>query len=124
MASDQSALLPIDSLCDAFPPESGRFFLAYAESESFTRFVINKFGQTGLLALTSVYGDGLNCKQGMQQALGQALDQVEEEWRTTELGENVGLSAFKNLFPYLAILLVLLTISMVSAFTIKRPQNG
>jgi hypothetical protein len=122
-ASNQGALLSIESMCAAFPPESGRLFLAYAESESFTRFIINKFGQTGLLALTSAYGDGLNCKQGMQQAYGQSLATVEAEWRASVLGENAGLTAFTNLFPYLAVLVVLLTVSLVSAFTIKKPQN-
>lgn len=123
-ATDQGALIPIDDLCGSFPPESGRLFLAYAESESFTRFIIAKFGQTGLLALTRAYGDGLNCKQGMQQALGQELNKAENEWRASVLGENAGLTAFNNLFPYLAILLVLLTVPLVRAFTIKRPQNG
>lgn len=122
-ASGQGTLIQIDSLCGAFPPESGQLFLAYAESESFTRFIIAQFGQTGLLALTSAYGDGLNCKQGMQQALGKSLTQVEDEWRASQLGENIGLTALKNLFPYLAILFVLLAVSLVSAFAVKRPQN-
>jgi hypothetical protein len=76
-----------------------------------------------LLALTSAYGDGLNCQQGMQQALGQPLSQVEEEWRASVLGENTGMTAFSNLFPYIAILAVLLTVSLVSALTFKRPQH-
>ncbi len=119
-ASDDGSLIPIANLCGAFPPEHGRSFLSYAESESFTRFVVDKFGQTGLLALTSAYGDGLDCNQGMQQALGQPLKSVEDEWRTTVLGENSGLTALKKLFPYLAILVVLLLVSLVSALTGKR----
>jgi hypothetical protein len=122
-ASDQGALIQINDLCEAFPPESGRLFLAYAESGSFTSYIIDKFGQTGLLALTSTYGDGLNCQQGMQQALGQPLSQVEDDWRASVLGENTGMTAFSNLFPYIAILVVLLTVSLVSALTFKRPQN-
>ena len=112
--------MPIAGLCGAFPPESGRSFLAYAEASSFTRFVIDKFGQTGLLALTSAYGDGLNCEQGMQQALGQPLSKVEEQWLASSLGGNNSLSAFSNLFPYLAVLAVLLIIPLVSAFTIRK----
>ncbi len=119
-ATQQRALMPISGLCGAFPPESGRSFLAYAEAVSFTRFVMDKFGQTGLLALTSAYGDGLNCEQGMQQALGQPLSKVEEEWLASSLGENTGLSALSNLFPYLAVLAVLLIVPLVSALTIRK----
>lgn len=119
-ASEDGSLIPIENLCGTFPPEQGRSFLSYAESESFTRFIIDNFGQTGLLALTSGYGDGLDCSQGMQQALGQSLNSVEGEWRATVLGENPGLTALKKLFPYIAILLVLITVSLVSALTGKR----
>ncbi len=123
-ASKQGALLSIADLCESFPPERARLFLAYAEAGSFTRFLTDKFGQTGLLALISAYGDGQDCAQGMQRALGQPLDQLELEWRTTVLGENASATAFKKLFPYLAILFVLLTVSLVSAFSVKRLQNG
>lgn len=119
-ASEQKALIPIADLCAAFPPESGRAFLAYAQAQSFTSFIIEKFGQTGLLALTSAYGDGLDCQQGMRRALGQSLTQVETDWRASSLGENAGLTAFNHLFPYLAILAVLLTVSLVNAFTFKK----
>ncbi|HEY3312776.1 MAG TPA: peptidase MA family metallohydrolase [Anaerolineales bacterium] len=121
-ASEQEDLMPIDELCEAFPPETGRLFLAYAESESFTRFIIDKYGQPGLLALTNAYGGGLNCQQGMQQSLGKSLSEMEADWRARSLGEKAGLTAFTNLFPYLAILVVLLAVSLISAFSQKRPE--
>jgi hypothetical protein len=124
LASEQKTLIPIADLCKAFPPESGRAFLAYAQAQSFTSFIIDKFGQTGLLALTSTYGDGLDCEQGMARALGQPLSQVETDWRSGSLGENAGLTAFNNLFPYLAIFSVLMTVSMVNAFTFKKVKLG
>ena len=66
---------------------------------------------------------GIGPFQGMQQALGQPLNQVEDEWRASVLGESTGMTAFSNLFPYIAILIVLLSVSLVSALTFKRPQN-
>ena len=123
-ASDQDALMPISGLCGTFPPESGRSFLAYAEASSFTRYIVDKFGQPGLLALTSAYGDGLNCEQGMQTALGQPLSKVEEQWRSSSLGQSSSLTVFGNLFPYIAVLLVLLIVPLVSALTIRRPNGA
>jgi hypothetical protein len=60
----------------------------------------------------------------MARALGQPLSQVEADWRAGSLGENAGLTAFNNLFPYLAIITTLLTVSMVNAFTFKKGQIG
>jgi hypothetical protein len=124
LASEQKTLIPLADLCGSFPQSTGRAFLAYAESESFTNFLIEKYGQTGLLALTKAYGDGLDCEQGARRALGQPLSQLEVDWRASTLGENAGIRALINLFPYLAILVVLLTVSLVNAFMFKKAPNG
>ncbi len=122
-ASSQKNLIAMKDLCGSFPPESGRAFLAYAESESFTRFIIDKYGQTSLLALTSAYGDGLDCEQGMRRAIGQTLNEVEMDWHANSLGENIGLTALNNLFPYIAILTILLVVSTINAFTFNRTSH-
>jgi hypothetical protein len=124
MASEQKNLIPFAELCGSFPPDTGRVFLAYAESESFTKFLIDKYGQTGLLALAKSYSDGLDCEQGAQHALGQPLSKLEMDWRASKLGENAGIIALGNLFPYLAILVVLLVVSLISALTFKKVPNG
>ncbi len=124
LASEKKYLIPLADLCGSFPPDTGRAFLAYAEAESFTRFLLQKYGQTGLLALAKAYGDGLDCEQGAQRALGQPLSQLELDWRASTLGENAGLTALNNLFPYLAILVVLLAVSLISALTFKKVPHG
>jgi hypothetical protein len=124
LASEKKNLIPFAELCGSFPQDTGRAFLAYAESASFTKFLIDKYGQTGLLALAKSYGDGLDCEQGAQRALGQPLSQLEIDWRASALGENAGMAALNNLFPYLAILAVLLVVSLISAFTFKKDPNG
>ena len=116
--------IPLTDLCGSFPQDTGRAFLAYAEAESFTNFLIEKYGQTGLLALTKAYGDGLNCEQGAQRALGQPLSQLEIDWRASALGENAGITALNNLSPYLVVLAVLLAVSLFSALTFKRISHG
>jgi hypothetical protein len=111
-------------LCDSFPQEAGRVFLAYAQAESFTSFLIEKYGQTKLLALAKAYGDGLDCSQGAQRALGLPLGQLEADWRASTLGENVGMTALNKFFPYLAILVIFLAVSLISALTFKRVAHG
>jgi hypothetical protein len=119
-ASENKNLIPVTELCHGFPPDTGRVFLAYAEAQSLTRYLLDKYGQTGLMALITAYSDGLDCEQGARRALGQPLSQLDTDWRTAALGENVGLTAFNNLFPYLALLVILLVVSMVSAFTFQK----
>jgi len=124
LASEKKNLIPFTELCGPFPQDTGRAFLAYAESGSFTKFLIDKYGQTGLLALVKAYSDGLGCEQGAQRALGQPLSQLEIDWRASALGENAGMTALSNLFPYIAILVVLLVVSLISAFTFKKAPNN
>lgn len=122
-AAETKSLIPLAELCHGFPPDTGRVFLAYAEAQSFTNYLLEKYGQTGLMALINAYGDGLDCEQGAQQALGLPLSQLDANWRAGSLGENPGLTALGNLFPYLALLVVLLTVSVVSALTFKKGSH-
>jgi len=113
LAVEQQALIPIADLCGSFPPDMSRISLAYAESESFTRFIVNKYGNSGLLDLIHTYADGLDCEQGATRALGNPLSEVENEWlRSASVGTNSGAAAFENLFPYLAVLAVMLIVPL------------
>ena len=108
LAAQQQGLIPIADLCGTFPPEMSRVLLAYAESESFTRAIVDQYGDSGLLALVNAYADGLDCQQGAVRALGNPLDQVERDWLES-LGLATGASAvFGSLLPYLALLAVIL----------------
>ncbi len=109
-ATQANSLLPLSDLCASFPPDSGGAFLAYAESESFTRYIVDNYGTTGLLALTSAYADGLDCEQGALQALGLPLSELEIRWRESALGENRGGVIASNLIPYLVLLVLLLIV--------------
>ena len=115
-------LIPISNLCGAFPPENGQLLLAYAESESFTQYIISKFGQSNLIALANAYGDGMDCTQGMQQALGQSLAQTEAEWLLTIKTEKPAPEATTapTMFPYIIVFITLIVVSISSAFLVKR----
>jgi hypothetical protein len=103
-AVESNSLLPLADLCAAFPPDTGRAFLAYAQSKSFVRFLLDNYGTTGLSALISAYADGMDCEEGARRALEQPLSQLEVRWRESALGENRSGVIVTNLFPYLLVL--------------------
>lgn len=112
LASQNGSLLPIAELCATFPADTARAFLAYAEAESFTRYLRETYGDSALRALIAAYADGLNCEQGAQQALGASLSYLERRWREAALGENPLGHALRNLAPYLLVLGLMLLIPL------------
>lgn len=125
-AVDSNSLLPLSELCAAFPPDTGRAFLAYAESKSFVRFLLDNYGTTGLSALISAYADGLDCEEGARRALEQPLSQLEVRWRESTLGENRSGVVAVNLFPYLLVLGLVLFVPVWGAINrlIERRRNA
>jgi hypothetical protein len=111
----ENSLLPLADLCESFPPDTANAFLAYAESESFTRYIVENYGTTGLSALAFAYADGLDCEQGARQALNLSLSQLEVRWRELALGENRSGVIVSNLFPYLMLLALLLIVPIWGA---------
>ena len=107
-ARSSDGLMPIASLCQAFPPESAPALLAYAESASFTRYLFDRFGSQGVQGLISAYARGEECEQGVQKALGISLAQLEREWRKDQLNENLALAALEKLLPWLVLLAAVL----------------
>ena len=115
MAAEKNAIIPLADLCATFPSNQADAFLAYAEAESFTRFIVDNHGTTGLSALVSAYADGMDCEQGAARALNEPLSRLEIRWRETELGENRAGVIASNIFPYLLLLALAL---MVPAWSV------
>jgi hypothetical protein len=103
-AVQKTSLLGISSLCLSFPVETSQVFLAYAESKSFTQFLKQNFGSSGLESLIQEYADGLGCKEGIDAAFHFSLDSLEKRWKQEVLGIDLAAQAWKNLTPYLALL--------------------
>ncbi len=125
LAAENGTLIPFGELCGSFPLDSGRAFLAYAQSEAFTRYFIEKYGQAGLLALINAYSDGQDCEQGPTRSTGKPLSRLQSDWQSTALGgSSGGVSALGNFAPYLALLAVILIVPLTSAFLYRKPNNG
>ena len=123
IASQNSSLMPISELCDAFPLDASRAFLAYAESQSFVRFLRDSYGTPALFSLTSAYGDGLSCDQGVVRALGTSLASLDTRWRESVLGQNVVGVFFRNMLPYLGLFVFMLLIPLIGFFQ-RRPLDA
>jgi len=121
-ASQNDSLLPITDLCETFPLDASGAYLAYAESQSFARFVRDTYGTSSLNSLISAYADGLSCEQGVTRALSTSLTSLDARWRETVLGQNVIGVFFRAMLPYFGIFFLLLLIPLIG-FLQRRPKD-
>lgn len=121
-ASQNNTLMPFSDLCASFPADSGGAFLAYAQSESFVRYLRDTYGTTGLVALTKAYADGLDCDLGTTRAVGAPLNALEARWRAYVSGESVASIAAFNLLPYIIFLGLTLIVPIWGALDILRER--
>jgi hypothetical protein len=110
VANQSNALIPLLSLCTSFPLDASGAFLAYAEADSFIRFLHKTHGTSGLQALLEAYADGLDCENGASRALNQSLSSLDYQWRIIEFGETKASFPFEKILPYLMILVIILLV--------------
>jgi hypothetical protein len=80
-AYDEDTLIPIETLCTNFPSENKMASLAYAEADSFTRYIYQTYGKFGLQNLVDAYDLGHSCETGVNQALDISLADLETAWQ-------------------------------------------
>lgn len=123
-AAQENRLISLSNLCASFPTDTGQAFLAYAESRSFTNYLHETYGSTGLLKLATSYADGVECGRGPELAFGVSLLSLENRWRAAKLGQTPILPALENLAPYLVLLCIVIGIPFVSIMiTMRRKGN-
>lgn len=122
IASQDGSLLAISDLCDTFPLDASRAYLAYAESQSFVRFLRDSYGTSALFSLTSAFADGLSCEEGVVRALGTSLVSLDTRWRESVLGQNVAGVFLRNMMPYLGLFVFMLLIPLIGFFQ-RRPTD-
>lgn len=118
-----NGLIPLTSLCASFPVDTGRAFLAYAESRSFVNYLHENYGSSGLLNLAASYADGVDCERGTELAFGVSLSNLEANWRSSVLGQNALLPALQNIAPYLVLLCLVLIIPLISVLSYRSQKR-
>lgn len=119
-AFETGSLLPIASLCQSFPTDASNALLAYAEAASFTRFISDRYGTTGLLNLMANYADGVDCQRGVEAALDIDMNRLEGIWLQDTFAENVWRKALENLLPWLILLVIVLAGPIALAVSMLR----
>ena len=122
-AARDGSLIPLADLCTSFPVDAGRAFLAYAQSQSFTRYLRDTFGTTGLSALIHSYADGMDCEDGARQAVGMPLSRLEARWRESALAQNPAGAALRGLAPYLVVMGLALLIPLLGAVNMAAEKR-
>ncbi len=124
-AVDGDTLIPLASLCQTFPQDN-TVYLAYAQSDSFIRYIYQQYGQSGMQSLLESYASGQGCENASIPVLGLSLTELEQEWRRTALKDNVLGVALEALLPWslllVGILLVPLGMVLAGRRRSARPQ--
>jgi hypothetical protein len=124
-AAADNHLIAMKDLCTAFPTDRGQAFLAYAESGSFTKYLHDTYGSSGLLNLVSSYASGVDCEHGTERPFGVSLSSLEGRWRASVLGQNALLSTLRNISSYLVLLCLVLLIPFIGILsTLRRKGNA
>jgi hypothetical protein len=82
-ALSQDSLVPLETLCGPFPPDTSEARLSYAQSASVVGFIRDHYGRQGLARLITAYADGATCQGGVERALGVSLEGLETQWRAS-----------------------------------------
>jgi hypothetical protein len=127
-AAAQHTLIPLADLCAPFPDDPASAYLAYAEARSFTQYLLDHYGASGLAGLAAAYADGLDCEQGADRALHATLSDLDLRWREDVLGEERGGVIAANLMPYFLLFVLVAAVPVAALlgriFTRREHDRG
>ncbi|MCY3957325.1 MAG: peptidase MA family metallohydrolase [Chloroflexi bacterium] len=82
-AFEANRLISLRGLTGSFPVQSSGALLAYAQSNSFVKFIINRWGESAITDILHAYRDGASQDSALRQAIGLSLNSLEAEWLAT-----------------------------------------
>ncbi len=117
-----NSMIPMTQLCKAFPVDAANMSLAYAEAESFTRYLYDQYGAPGLNALVNAYADGHSCESGAQAALGVNVSTLYNQWLRSDSPSQSLLESITEMLPWLVLLMISLLTPVVSIINKTRQE--
>jgi len=109
-ATERDNLIPMTSLCHSFPRNNADAILSYAQSQSFTDYLHQKYGTPGLEELITNYANGVDCERGVELAFSTTINQIEKNWKRQIMSEN---SVKKNLNHILVLVILFIALLIV-----------
>ena len=82
-AFEADRLISLRGLTGSFPVHSGGALLAYAQSNSFVKFIIDRWGESAITEILDAYRQGASQDRALRQAVGLGLNALEAEWLAT-----------------------------------------
>ncbi len=119
-AVKEEHLLPIADLCHAFPNDASGALLAYAESASFTEYLLRRYGRTTMHNLVGVYAQGVACNEGAEQVLGESLSRLDRDWQAEVFHLHRTALILDQMLPWLLLGLVLVASLGIGAWLMLR----
>lgn len=90
-AIERDSILPLESLCAAFPYDSDEAMLAYAESHAFVRYLRDIYGIGAIVRLLDSYQEGASCTGAVERVFHRSLQDLQTDWVNSERGGPAGL---------------------------------
>jgi hypothetical protein len=112
-AIETDALLTLESLCSAFPISESDALLAYAQSASFTQYLLDVYGMGGILQLFDAFQEGTSCTGGVQRVYQRSLAQLESEWKTVHLQSPTSMQKLIPILPWGLLMLLIVTLVLI-----------
>jgi len=124
-------LIPIESLCGAFPADASAALLAYGQSGYVVQQIINEYGSSGIQALLAAYRDGATCSGGVERALNITLPELELKWRAAQqtsgsspgAGVPASSSTATGILPWL-LLIAVIVLPLVVILLWRSPRKA
>jgi hypothetical protein len=79
-AAGAGSIIPLEALGGQFPTRPGRFGLAYAESVSAVAYLVERYGEDGLVELITSFADGTTLDEAFVAATGASFADFEDAW--------------------------------------------
>ncbi len=80
-ARQQRMLYPLRVLNNGFPAETQSSFVAYGQSMDIVRYIIGKYGNSGIERILAAFKRGVSYSEAIEIGLGLTLDQLDHEWK-------------------------------------------
>jgi hypothetical protein len=118
------ALLTMESLCASFPISEHDALLAYAQSASFTQYLLDVYGLGGILQLLDAYKEGASCTGAIQRIYQRPISQLESEWRALHLQSPTSWQRLSLILPWGLILLLVVILILIGISARKRQSTN